>query len=295
MSSEAIARVIADLEQGRARLIDPSTGDLRRFATSFTQHFPVIDATAIYEMMVQNGTEYALYEHSIVRPVHKCYSTCYENEWGNVIVMHSVAVDRADEAIHWQPVNQEHVIDWEAVRWTIGVFWWLGGRSYDIIFPTTGPVYMIKLAVNEDGKIQDISWHDFTKGKYPNENWETAVAVWLRTATFLNCRNVILQEPKHSRPQRRRLDRIGVHPHELHIRPIGKSTRSASPRRIGDGTSPLTTVMGHAVRYGVEGRGLLFGKYSGIFWIPEHVRGSEAYGVSNPTRVVHPEKGKEAG
>jgi hypothetical protein len=36
--------------------------------------------------------------------------------------------------------------------------------------------------------------------------------------------------------------------------------------------APLTSVRGHFARYGVEGRGLLFGKYAGKFWIPAHAR-----------------------
>jgi hypothetical protein len=43
---------------------------------------------------------------------------------------------------------------------------------------------------------------------------------------------------------------------------------------------PLTSVVGHFARYGVDGRGLLFGKYAGRFWIPQHARGKKELGVN---------------
>jgi hypothetical protein len=42
---------------------------------------------------------------------------------------------------------------------------------------------------------------------------------------------------------------------------------------------PLTSVRGHFATYGQDGRGLLFGKYAGRYWIPQHARGSAEHGV----------------
>jgi hypothetical protein len=294
VTSEAIARVVADIRDQR---VVPFPGAERAHehlgisAASYVKHFPTIDATVVYRTFTDSDKNYDIYAESIVRPVHDAYTTAYLNEHGNVIVMHAITAPRVDGAwddLAWQPINAEHTIDWDEIEWCTAVGWWLGGRTGDgQAIHTLGPVYLIKLAIKADGTMQDLSWVDFTQGRYPPSNWDTAVVVWLKTATWLNCRNVELLEPRWSRPTRRRLDRMGVHPRELHIWPIGKTRQMLGPRRLGDGTSPLTTVRGHVARYGVEGRGLLFGKYAGTFWIPAHIRGSEVNGVSNPLRVVH--------
>jgi hypothetical protein len=46
-------------------------------------------------------------------------------------------------------------------------------------------------------------------------------------------------------------------------------------------------VRGSYHRYGPEyGRGLLFGKYAGRFWVPPHVRGSREAGEVVQTYIV---------
>ena len=50
----------------------------------------------------------------------------------------------------------------------------------------------------------------------------------------------------------------------------------------------LHSVRGHWVQYGSEGKGKLFGKYEGEFWIPSHERGDPSLGQVKSTYVVKP-------
>jgi hypothetical protein len=45
---------------------------------------------------------------------------------------------------------------------------------------------------------------------------------------------------------------------------------------------------GHFAEYGTGGRGLLFGKHSGRFWIPAHAKGDKSIGVVNKSYQVNP-------
>jgi hypothetical protein len=101
-----------------------------------------------------------------------------------------------------------------------------------------------------------------------------------------NCVNVELMEPKRSRAESRRIERMGVRVSELHVRPISKSYRGkggAEPL----GTVPIHSVRGHFATYGPEyGRKLLFGKYAGRYWIPAHARGNPAAGEVQQSYVM---------
>lgn len=91
-----------------------------------------------------------------------------------------------------------------------------------------------------------------------------------------NCRNVELVEPKRPRPVIRRLARLGVTVKTINVFPVGRSSRSEKEPGAG---VPLTSVRGHFARYGPEyGRGLLFGKLAGRFWIAQHARGDSELG-----------------
>ena len=96
---------------------------------------------------------------------------------------------------------------------------------------------------------------------------------------LLNCSNVILvDEPSRSRSLARRIARTGVTLSEIHVLRQGTTRKSSSATTAPAGSTRLHSVRGHTARYGVEGRGLLFGRIAGRFWIPQHVRGDSAYG-----------------
>lgn len=98
-----------------------------------------------------------------------------------------------------------------------------------------------------------------------------------------NCRNVALVEGEDASPSRqarRYAERTGEPPpprfYTLRIGPLS-SARSAGPSSGSHRDLPLHIVRGHFSRYTEERP--LFGKYSGLFWVPAHVRGSADVGV----------------
>jgi hypothetical protein len=85
------------------------------------------------------------------------------------------------------------------------------------------------------------------------------------------------------------MQRSGVEVSEIHVRPISKSYRSTNRGPAMSPGVPLSTVRGHHAHYGPKyGRALLFGKYEGRFWIPQHARGSEILGSHEQEYVVEP-------
>ena len=114
----------------------------------------------------------------------------------------------------------------------------------------------------------------------PFHKFNNALGAFSETLNMCNCVNVHVAYPSRpmSRAQRRRLDHLGnVRFSEVHIRPTSKSYKgNGTP--LADMSVPIHGVIGHYATYGTEGRGLLFGKYAGRFWIPPHVRGSKEAG-----------------
>jgi hypothetical protein len=280
VSAEPIARVIADLCAGRVHNpLDDNPG-LHKIALERVQGATVIDATAIYRSLADNPRPVYLYEdHPCIAPPWQNAAVCYANEHGNVLVMQSTATDfpEAGRRELWEPAEP---VDWQRVRWAVDTCVWLGGHSKALggAMVTAGPVHVWRSAVYEDGEPADLHWVRLLS-EYPLENWEMAHIVLLGALNFMNCRNVELVEPARERHERKRLARLGVTVHTISVFPVGRSTRSArrdEPSGLG---VPLTSVAGHFAHYGPEyGRGLLFGKLSGRYWIPQHARGSVEHG-----------------
>ena len=279
MSAEPIARVIADLRAGRVRSLLP--GDPKGYQLAM-QHFPsitVVDATAIYLSLVANNKPVYLYEdHPCIAPPWPSAAVCYLNEHGNVLIMQTSAhqYSKQQRQQFWEPA---HPVDWDRVRWVIDTFLWLGGSSTSGgPFPTCGPAHLWRFAVYEDGQPADLHWVQLL-AEYPMEHWDMAHLVLLGALNFMNCRNVELVPVAGNRHQRKRLARLGVQVHTISVFPAGRSVQGgARGEPVG---VPLTSVRGHFALYGPEhGRGLLFGKHAGRYWIPQHARGTAEHGTS---------------
>ena len=281
VTAEPIARVIADLRAGRVRNLLPDDAKLHRLALMRAADVTVVDATPIYQSLLAKDEPIYIYEdHPCVTPAWPSAAICYVNEHGNVIVMQTTAEDQpnGERPKRWDPAEP---IDWSQVRWITDVFLWVGGRSTAMggAVVTGGPAHMWQFAIYEDGQPADLRWIHLCP-EYPMEHWDMAHLVILGAFNFLACRNVEIVEPTLPRAERRRIARTGVTVHTLRVFPTGRSTRSGKSAGAGAGT-PLTSVRGHFSSYGPEyGKGLLFGKLSGRFWIPQHARGSTEYGQS---------------
>ena len=276
MTAEPIARVVADLRAGRVRHVvaDPRLNELAlKRATTAT----VVDATAVYDALVLKDEVWVYEDHPNIAPPWESAAVCYVNEHGNVIVM-QVTADEIPERKRRRLWDTAGPVDWDRVRWVLDTFVWMGGRSEEFgPLSTTGPAHLWRFAVYEDGVPADLSWIQLMPER-PLEQWDTAQFVLLGSLNFLGCRNVSLVEPVRPRPSRRRLERLGVKVHTINVKPVGKSYRGSGS---GDGAGgPLTSVRGHFAEYGQNGKGLLFGRLAGRYWIPQHARGSKDVGES---------------
>jgi hypothetical protein len=317
MPSESVARVIRDIRLGRvtdptvaARTHGPafieSAAQYRQAAFNLAQDSPVIDIQPIYDAWMgdDDGTE--IYKH-LAAPPWETALMGYVNNVGNVTVMQMIAVDYRDpesgdianwEGHRWQPGDSddegasfggdEHIIDWDNVRWMNTVCLYLGGRvSTGAPIPTMGPAFIWRIPVYADGEIADIRWFQ-TAGGTDRDMFDNAIVSFLRTLDICNSVNVVVATPERSydRATRRRMERTGVRFSEIHIRPVSKSYRGLGTP-LSDVTTPLSSVRGHAAEYGPKyGKGLLFGKYEGRYWIPQHLRGSAEAGEVEQTYVV---------
>jgi hypothetical protein len=285
MSAEAIARVVDDFRRGRVTMQELAirgTPDSKYWGQEkhWISEDPVIDATALFREIRQHpGRTVDLYADHLLRPPLDSCSVAYVNDYGNVVIAHVQWIERGDGwgSTAWATDNP---VDWdEEVEWVAVLSFWLGGRSTTSGGPirTTGPVFGMSWAVRADGTPADLRWMDVT-GRTGPVLWQMATVVVMRCVTFLNCRNVVVTEPVRPRPVRRCLARLGVTVNEVTIAKVGAWARTAGGRPPAGAGVPLTTVRGHLARYGVDGRGLLFGKIAGTFWIPAHARGSAEFG-----------------
>lgn len=288
LTAEPIAQVVADLRAGRVSHPD-SLG--KPLAAEHLQDVkrpqPVVDCTAIFHMQ-QQATMIDLYDDypSIVPPWDDCL-LCYVNTFGNVIAMQVRRYEwdgTPPKKEHWYTDN---VVDWDAVRWVATTTIWVGGQDgTGRLLPTTGPCHMFRHAIKADGSPEDINWvalmakrgqsgrHD----QIEDDNrklWEASLVTLGASLNFMNASNVDVAEPARPRQLRRRIARTGTTVQTIVIRPPGKHrVKSGVARPIDASETPLTSVRGHWARYGEQyGRGLLFGKYAGKFWVPAYARG----------------------
>jgi hypothetical protein len=293
--SEAIAKVVRDLKANR--VVDPSrsaaqsevANEMRKVHMSLIElinEYPcqIIDATSMYDQIV-NGPAVKLYDEYRLLPVWESALIGYVNQLGNVYVIQTYSIDKEED--HWelrewdksQPPylwETENEVDWAAVRYRfVGVLWAGGRNSKGQPIETIGPLYRWDVAVYADGTLGDVRWtalYDF--GEDTQEStayvYQNAMLIWFQTYTLAGCSNVELVTPQRKRPERRRLERLGVNPKKIVIKKTNKSYRYHK-----DDTDdhiagvPQGFVRGHYAHYGpAYDRGLLFGKYAGKFWIP---------------------------
>ena len=308
MSAELIAKVVADLKAGRITPIgdeDPESGldDLNEDTTVLAQWATVVDSTEVWKRFMADENGRMVYEtHRICPPWDNCF-VAFVNGFNNVELMSVRAIDIMDDEgmwaekiemiDHWASMSGTHEIEWDKVRWILHIALYLGGRTSragtipEHSVPTHGPMHAWRVAVYPDGEIADINWIQLRQHA-PVDTWDAAMMVLLDTFNMLNCVNVEIAEPKRPRPQARRLSRMGVTVNEIHVKPTSKSYRGMGTPLSAIPSSPLSSVRGHFATYGMNGRGKLFGKYTGRYWIPQHIRGSETLGVSEQEYLVEP-------
>jgi hypothetical protein len=180
------------------------------------------------------------------------------------------------------PFKQRGVtIEWSRVKWLLTGSLFAYGNG-DLYGNVGGSLNEWKIPVYEDGSMADVDSRSLV-------HWPCAfdLMVLLHTLSICNASNVYLNEPHRPRPVAKRMARTGVRVTEVHVRSLKTSYRTAKGGVLLQPGVPLTSVRGHFAEYGPKyGKGLLFGKIEGRFWIPQYVRGTEECGVIDHTYVV---------
>lgn len=294
--AEQIAAVVADIRAGRVKhpgAIDrPGIVTAAHLLARAQRPQPVVDCTAIFHMQ-QGLDEINLYDdHPQVTPPWDNALLCYVNTFGNVICLQVHRRDHDGSTISRNEWVTDNEVDWARVRWIAESAIWVGGKyGANLDLDTHGPCHLFRHAIYEDGTPGDINWVSLLdrvdKWQYQvtgedrlsvdsEPTWEAILITLGASLNFLNASNVDIAEPARPRAERRRIARTGVTVQTIVVRPPGKRRASSTAVRPLDASETvLGPVRGHWARYGPEhGRGLLFGKYAGKFWITAHVRGA---------------------
>lgn len=297
MAAEEIARVVADLRSGNWEL-STSDEDHKRTFTGAAKYATVVDVSSIYDAYNASSETRNLYDsHPCVIPPWPTGLLCYTNPFGNVYAMLYELIDFRDLDGTWIPQwENDKGIDWENdVRWAVAMKVFLGGTNTNgRRIGTLGPVYQFQWALGHDGEPLDLHWM-VTDKRFADALEDQAAedhpmmipqVVALDAFGFLQCRNVDIQEPKRPNHLRKRIAKSGITLNEIHVFPAGKTSRSRGV--VGEPLGSVhAPVRGHFAEYGDRyGKGKLFGKLEGRFYVTPHVRGSRDVGESNQEFVL---------
>lgn len=96
---------------------------------------------------------------------------------------------------------------------------------------------------------------------------------------LLTCKNVIQHTHNTPRPLRKRLppEAPATRYHTIEIRPFGRASTERARHGIRLNGTSLHACRGHFKTWTSEAP--LFGKITGTFWCPQHIRGNPDYGV----------------
>jgi hypothetical protein len=292
-SAESIAEVVADIRAGRVQ--HPAATD--RIGTELSHLMlgraqlsqPVVDCQEIFSQQLARK-EIRMYDDwpSVTPPwVDAIFG--YVNTYGNTVILQVHRADHDGTILGHGAWRTGNPVDWARVKWISEAAIWIGGRSTTTnrTIPTSGPCHIIRHAIRDDGVPEDINWIALLAGRGQFGThieiddpavaiWEAAMVTLSATLNFLNASNVGVAVPARSRAERRRIARTGVDVQTIVVRPPGKRRAGDSRiRPIDSMETVLSPVRGHFSHYGERyGRGLLFGKLEGKFWIPGHVRGA---------------------
>lgn len=287
MTTESISMALHDVRTGHFDTRGKEE-PLVRAAQAFAMAGPVVDISGIYRTVRDRDYSIDLYEsHTSVAPPWLLFTMAFVNKFGNVFLLPSFVKEEKDgfDGPSW---TQGEDIDWSDVRWTIDTFVFISGKTHGRGIPTTGPCFLFQTAIHKDGRPVDLHWVDLMPD-IDRDLWDMSHQTMLGALNFLNCRNVDIVEVQQPRPERRRLQRLGAETklHTINVFPAGKTTRNTKGEPVGG--TPLTPVRGHFAEYGeAYGKGKLFGRLEGRFWVPAFVRGARENGEVISDYKLHP-------
>lgn len=101
--------------------------------------------------------------------------------------------------------------------------------------------------------------------------------------SFLHCKNVVAEDRAPAAPLSRKWEKKNGRPlvrHKvLNIEPMKQVLRTEGGSEQQGLKRALHICRGHFATYGKDGKGRLFGKHEGTFWIPQHIRGNRDRGL----------------
>lgn len=252
---------------------------------------PVIDATMVYESYLERD-RIALYEdHAYIKPPWATAWVCYRNDHGNLLATLVTAVDTPP---NWESAEN----DLSEATMTMVLVTYAGGMNgLGELVPSFGPIRTYRLALDEDGRLLDILWIALD-GKIPDPDdpapdWPLITT--LGTYSLLNCTNIEIVPRQFDRAERRRRARAGVGDiveSVIHVKSTARRyVGGAAPAAAAPPSRRLHSVRGAIHHYGAccpthEPRGLLFGRYSGRVFVPQHARGVAQLGATRQTYVI---------
>lgn len=173
---------------------------------------------------------------------------------------------------------------------------------YDImLFAIRGrkvnPVARWTMAVDELGRVarqpdgHAAFWITTIPGESPPPHLVSYLHVSGLALTFLHCRNVEVLPAYPDKKRKARKRSFEVRWHRLKVSAVGQKREGVGSGESTGIKQSLHIVRGHFKGYGPEyGKGLLFGKYAGRFWVASHFKGDPETGiVSKDYEVDSPE------
>jgi hypothetical protein len=313
VSAEVIAKMVSDLRKGRFSKAVPTAAQDEEAAWEVINDVArtgqatamvateVIDATAMVTEVEAFVTRMQKAQGGGVASVGNVEATSgltlappwemavigYDhNDTAGVITMYSGKYDHANTSKWWDTEEDgdgnKVTVEWERVGWVIMAALFTNEGPNGSLY---GPTEFWRIAVYEDGA----GAYVWCKGVAPQNHYAYDMMILLNTLNICNASNVYLDEPVRQRAERRRVERTGVRVTEIHVRSTKGYKRSNGKAVVLQPGTPLTSVRGHMAEYGPKyGKGLLFGRIEGKFWIPQHVRGTEDCGIIEHKYIIDP-------
>lgn len=135
----------------------------------------------------------------------------------------------------------------------------------------------------------------FTPDEGEKNTWHADIIMALTSVCFAHCKGIVIEEHQPTRQVKRALQRAGkpiFSFRTLDIRPPTNLLQTEGHVSENGLARALHICRGHFAHYTEEHP--LFGKYTGTFYRPMHVRGSASQGIAAKDYRIHPSGGKIA-
>lgn len=191
----------------------------------------------------------------------------------------------------WLSDNLPGQAAWDGIRWIwgVGVFQEDNGRAF-------GPLATVSAALDEWGRLVDVAWrvHMPVKGGAAVDPLTLhPFQIFMMTMNFMQCANIettYVDPPaalsrKHRKKGHLKPGQDLIRYHVLKVKSSGARTRNRGRPGPSQDLMAFHSVRAEFHHYGDccpglhPPKGLAFGKLTGRFWVPSHVRGNPERGV----------------